>query len=99
MSPSSLTHFRGSLRYEEGLAVANGTTFGLTAGVVAASLKHASRFKRNAQAGYVMVNLPTVGTHYHVPFGGRQGSSYGPREQGAYAKAFYTVVKTAYTRP
>ena len=99
MSPSSLTHFRGSLRYEEGLAVANGTAFGLTAGVVAASLKHASRFKRNAQAGCVMVNLPTVGTHYHVPFGGRQGSSYGPREQGAYAKAFYTVVKTAYTRP
>jgi len=85
--------------YEEGLAVANDTPFGLTAGVVTASLKHASHFKRNAQAGCVMVNLPTAGTDYHVPFGGRKGSSYGPREQGSYAKEFYTVVKTAYVRP
>ena len=33
----------------------------------------------------VMVNLPTAGVDYHVPFGGRKGSSYGPREQGRYA--------------
>ena len=45
----------------------------------------------------VMVNLPTAGVDYHVPFGGRKGSSYGPREQGRYAKEFYTTVKTAYT--
>ena len=32
-----------------------------------------------------------------MPFGGRKGSSYGPREQGRYAKEFYTIVKTAYT--
>jgi aldehyde dehydrogenase (NAD+) len=85
--------------YEEALAVANDTVFGLTAGVVTNSLKHASHFKRNAQAGVVMVNLPTAGTDYHVPFGGRKGSSYGPREQSSYAREFYTIVKTAYTRP
>ena len=45
----------------------------------------------------VMVNLPTAGVDYHVPFGGRKGSSYGPREQGRYAAEFYTTVKTAYT--
>ena len=45
----------------------------------------------------VMVNLPTAGVDYHVPFGGRKGSSYGPREQGRYAQEFYTTVKTAYT--
>ncbi len=56
-------------------------------------------FKRNAEAGMVMVNLPTAGVDYHVPFGGRKGSSYGPREQGAYAEEFYTTVKTAYTFP
>jgi alpha-ketoglutaric semialdehyde dehydrogenase len=44
-----------------------------------------------------MVNLPTAGVDYHVPFGGRKGSSYGPREQGRYAVEFYTTVKTAYT--
>ncbi|WP_245986704.1 aldehyde dehydrogenase family protein [Azospirillum thermophilum] len=71
--------------YEEALAAANDTAFGLAAGICTTSLKHASHFKRNAQAGMVMVNLPTAGVDYHVPFGGRKASSYGPREQGAYA--------------
>ena len=62
-----------------------------------AGLKYATHFKRHSQVGMVMVNLPTAGVDYHVPFGGRKGSSYGPREQGRYAQEFYTVVKTAYT--
>jgi acyl-CoA reductase-like NAD-dependent aldehyde dehydrogenase len=85
--------------YDEALAVANDTDFGLSAGIVTTSLKHASHFKRQSQAGMVMVNLPTAGVDYHVPFGGRKGSSYGPREQGRYAQEFFTVVKTAYTLP
>jgi aldehyde dehydrogenase (NAD+) len=83
--------------YEEALALANDTPFGLSAGIATTSLKHATHFKRHAQAGMVMVNLPTAGVDYHVPFGGRKGSSYGPREQGRYAQEFFTVVKTAYT--
>src|SRR6478609_8999295 len=83
--------------YEEALAVANDTEFGLSSGICTSSLKYASHFKRNSEAGMVMVNLPTAGVDYHVPFGGRKGSSYGPREQGAYAREFYTIVKTAYT--
>ncbi|WP_312459842.1 aldehyde dehydrogenase family protein [Comamonas sp.] len=83
--------------YEEALAVANDTAFGLSAGIATTNLKYASHFKRHAQAGMVMVNLPTAGVDYHVPFGGRKGSSYGPREQGRYAQEFYTTVKTAYT--
>jgi aldehyde dehydrogenase (NAD+) len=85
--------------YEEALAVANDTPFGLSSGICTTSLKHAAHFKRNAQAGMVMVNLPTAGVDYHVPFGGRKGSSYGSREQGRYAAEFYTMVKTAYTLP
>jgi aldehyde dehydrogenase (NAD+) len=85
--------------YDEALSVANDTDFGLSSGICTASLKHASHFKRNSEAGMVMVNLPTAGVDYHVPFGGRKGSSYGPREQGRYAAEFYTVVKTAYTLP
>jgi aldehyde dehydrogenase (NAD+) len=85
--------------YDEALAVANDTEFGLCSGVVTASLKHASHFKRHAQAGMVMVNLPTAGVDYHVPFGGRKGSSYGAREQGRYAAEFFTTVKTAYIAP
>jgi aldehyde dehydrogenase (NAD+) len=85
--------------YEEALAVANDTPYGLSAGICTTSLKHAQHFKRHAQAGLVMVNLPTAGVDYHVPFGGRKGSSYGPREQGRYAAEFYTTVKTAYVLP
>jgi aldehyde dehydrogenase (NAD+) len=85
--------------YEEALAVANDTNFGLAAGIVTTSLKHATHFKRHSEAGMVMVNLPTAGVDYHVPFGGRKGSSYGPREQGKYAVEFFTTVKTAYTQP
>jgi aldehyde dehydrogenase (NAD+) len=83
--------------YEEALAVANDTEFGLSAGICTTSLKHATHFKRNAEAGMVMVNLPTAGVDFHVPFGGAKGSSYGAREQGRYAVEFYTTVKTAYT--
>ena len=82
--------------YDEALAVANDTPYGLSSGVATTSLKHAEHFKRNSAAGMVMVNLPTAGVDYHVPFGGRKGSSYGPREQGRYAVEFYTTVKTSY---
>jgi alpha-ketoglutaric semialdehyde dehydrogenase len=85
--------------YDEALAIANDTTYGLSSGICTTSLKAASHFKRHAQTGLVMVNLPTAGLDYHVPFGGRKKSSYGPREQGAYAKEFYTIVKTAYVAP
>ena len=82
--------------YEEALAEANNTPFGLSAGIATSSLKYATHFKRHSQAGMVMVNLPTAGVDYHVPFGGRKGSSYGSREQGRYAQEFFTTVKTAY---
>jgi aldehyde dehydrogenase (NAD+) len=85
--------------YDEALAIANDTEFGLAAGICTTSLKYSSHFKRNSEAGMVMVNLPTAGVDYHVPFGGRKGSSYGAREQGSYAREFYTTVKTAYTYP
>ncbi len=85
--------------YEEAVAVANDTEFGLTSGIVTTSLRHAHDFRRRSAAGMVMVNLPTAGVDFHVPFGGRKGSNYGPREQGAYAREFYTVVKTVYTQP
>lgn len=83
--------------YEEALAVANGVEFGLSAGIVTTSLKHARDFQRRAKAGMVMVNLPTAGVDYHVPFGGTKSSSYGAREQGFAAAEFFTQTKTAYS--
>ena len=85
--------------YDEGIALANDTEFGLAASVMTQNLKEAEHFKRNAKFGSVLVNLATAGLDYHVPFGGRNSSSYGPREQGEHAKDFYTIMKTAYTNP
>jgi len=82
--------------YEEALALANQGSFGLSAGIATTSLARAQHFKRNVRAGMVMVNLPTAGVDYHVPFGGTRGSSYGPREQGFAAVEFYTQMKTVY---
>lgn len=85
--------------YEEAVSVANDTDFGLASGICTTSLKLANDFKQRSTAGMVMVNVPTAGVDYHVPFGGRKNSSYGPREQGAHARDFYTVLKTTYTQP
>jgi acyl-CoA reductase-like NAD-dependent aldehyde dehydrogenase len=85
--------------YEQALEVSNDSDFGLTSGIITNSLKYAGHFKRHSQSGCVMVNLPTAGTDYHVPFGGRKNSSYGPREQGSSAREFYTIVKTNYSKP
>ena len=85
--------------YDEALATANDTEFGLSAGICTTSLKHARHFERNAEAGLTMVNLPTAGLDYHVPFGGRKASSYGPREQGSHAAEFFTITKTSYVNP
>ncbi|MFN4155868.1 MAG: aldehyde dehydrogenase family protein [Paracoccaceae bacterium] len=83
--------------FDEALAVANDTEFGLSSGICTTSLRSAREFKRRSTAGMVMVNLPTAGVDYHVPFGGRRGSSFGPREQGRHAVDFYTATKTAYS--
>ena len=85
--------------YEEALEVSNDSDFGLTSGIITNSLKYAGHFKRHSKSGCVMVNLPTAGTDYHVPFGGRKNSSYGAREQGQYAREFYTIIKTNYSKP
>jgi len=84
---------------EHALALANDTEFGLSAGVCTTSLRYAAMFRDGLQAGIVMINLPTAGVDYHVPFGGTKGSSSGSREQGRYAVEFFTTVKTAYVKP
>ena len=84
--------------YDEALGVANDTAFGLSSGIITTSLKYATDFRKKSAAGMVMVNLATAGVDYHVPFGGRKGSSYGAREQGRHAVDFYTAIKTAYTQ-
>jgi acyl-CoA reductase-like NAD-dependent aldehyde dehydrogenase len=85
--------------YEEAVAVANDTQFGLVGGICTTSLSRAEDYQARAETGMVMVNLPTAGVDPHVPFGGRKRSSYGPHEQGTHAQEFFTQTKTAYVQP
>jgi acyl-CoA reductase-like NAD-dependent aldehyde dehydrogenase len=81
---------------EHALEIANDTEFGLSGGVYTTSLKHARMFQDGLKVGMVMVNVPTAGVDLQAPFGGTKGSSFGPREQGPYAREFYTRIKTCY---
>lgn len=83
--------------YEQALSISNDTEYGLVAGIFTRSLARATHFRKHSKSGCVMINLPTAGTDYHVPFGGRKNSSYGSREQGRAAVEFYTHVKTTYS--
>ena len=85
--------------YDEALAAANASTMNLSAGICTTDLAEAAHFRRHSKAGMVMVNLPTAGVDFHVPFGGRGESSHGPREQGTAAVEFFTTSKTSYTHP
>jgi acyl-CoA reductase-like NAD-dependent aldehyde dehydrogenase len=83
---------------DHAIELANGVRFGLSAGVCTRSLTSAYEFMHRVEAGLVMVNLPSAGVEYHVPFGGSKASSLGMREQGSVAVDFYTEIKTVYMK-
>jgi alpha-ketoglutaric semialdehyde dehydrogenase len=82
--------------YEEAVALANDTPFGLSAAVFTRDLGLALRFAKDVRAGVVKVNQESAGLELHVPFGGTKSSSSGSREQGRAAREFFTEWKTVY---
>ncbi|RRJ33798.1 2,5-dioxovalerate dehydrogenase [Halocatena pleomorpha] len=83
--------------FEEGLDVANGVEYGLSASIVTDDHTEANRFVEEAEAGVVKVNEKTTGLELHVPFGGfKRSSSETWREQGDAGLDFYTIEKTVY---
>jgi aldehyde dehydrogenase (NAD+) len=84
---------------DEALERANATRFGLSAAIFTSSLRSATRFQNEAQAGLIHVNSQTAGADVHVPFGGLKGSGFGPHEQGRAALDFYTELVTVYVDP
>lgn len=84
---------------DEAIAVGNAVRFGLVASVFTSDLSQALRLTRRVEAGMVRVNAPTSGVDFNAPFGGSKESSYGPREQGQAARAFYTESRTVLIVP
>ncbi len=82
--------------FEEALAVANASPYGLTAAIWTASVHRGQEFVRRVVAGGVQVNGPTYGFEPHVPFGGEKDSGTGWREPGTEALDVYSDWKTVY---
>jgi aldehyde dehydrogenase (NAD+) len=82
--------------FEEALAVANASPYGLTAAIWTASIHRGQEFVRRIVAGGVQVNGPTYGFEPHVPFGGQRDSGTGWREPGTEALDVYSDWKTVY---
>ncbi len=82
--------------YEEAVALANDTPFGLTAALFTRDLGKALRFSRHIRAGVVKVNQESAGLEFQAPFGGMRQSSSGSPEQGKVARDFFTQWKTVY---
>jgi acyl-CoA reductase-like NAD-dependent aldehyde dehydrogenase len=83
---------------DDAVAIANGIRFGLSASICTRSLSAAFEFINRVEAGLIMVNLPSAGVEYQVPFGGSKESSMGMREQGSVAVDFYSELKTVYLK-
>jgi aldehyde dehydrogenase (NAD+) len=82
--------------FDEAVAVANDSSYGLTAAIWTASIHRAQEFLRRVQSGVAAVNGPTYGSEPHMPFGGLKDSGNGWREAGTEAIDVYSDLKTLY---
>ncbi|WP_312438836.1 aldehyde dehydrogenase family protein [Achromobacter sp.] len=83
--------------YEDAIAQANDTEYGLSAAIATTDARYAHRFARDIQAGTVKINRTTTGNLINAPFGGLKHSSTSTfRESGRVGLEFYTQIKTVY---
>lgn len=84
--------------FDDALRIANNVKYGLSASLCTSNISRMMEYTNRIEAGTIMVNLPSAGIEYQVPFGGVKGSSSGFREQGPVAVNFYTQLKTVYVK-
>ncbi len=82
--------------FDEAVALANDSPFGLTAAIHTRSLHRAMTFLNRIQSGVAVVNGGTYGSEPHMPFGGLRQSGNGWREAGTQALDVYSDLKTIY---
>lgn len=83
---------------EQAFAAAQDSEFGLSLALFTTNLATAIRAQQQLDVGILHVNSESAGADPHVPFGGAKASGYGPKEQGAAAREFYTHTTTTYLR-
>ncbi len=79
--------------FDEAIALANDTEYGLAASIFTANVKRAIRGARSIRAGTVTVNSFGEGD-ISTPFGGFKTSGFGGRDNGIHAHDQYTRIKT-----
>jgi aldehyde dehydrogenase (NAD+) len=84
--------------FEEALALANDTHYGLTAAIHTRNLHRSEEFRERCRAGVVSINGPTYGSEPHLPFGGLNESGNGFREAGTEVLDVYSEWKTVYVK-
>lgn len=84
--------------FEQAIALANQVKFGLSASIVTNQLNRTFDYINQIEAGLIIVNLPSAGVEYQLPFGGTKASSTGYREQGSVATDFYSELRTVYLK-
>ncbi|MGH9560903.1 MAG: aldehyde dehydrogenase family protein, partial [Terracidiphilus sp.] len=82
--------------FEEGIEIANGVQYGLSASIYTRNVNNAFVAQRDLETGIVYVNAPTIGAETHLPFGGIKNTGNGHREAGLAALDFYSEWKTLY---
>ena len=82
--------------FDEAIAAANATSYGLTAAIWTDSVHRAQEFVARVRSGVASVNGPTYGSEPHMPFGGEGQSGNGWREAGTEALDVYSDWKTVY---
>ena len=82
--------------FDEALALANDSPYGLTACIHTRSLHRAVQFTQKVQTGVAVVNAGTYGSEPHMPFGGLKDSGNGTREPGTEALDVYSELKDIY---
>jgi acyl-CoA reductase-like NAD-dependent aldehyde dehydrogenase len=82
--------------YDEAIAVANGTEYGLSCAIFTENARTAFRAMRDIQSGLVYINAGTTGSEPHLPFGGVKHSGNGHRELGPNAIDEWSEVKTVF---
>ena len=81
---------------EQGIEVANGVPYGLSASIYTRNVNHAFAAIQDLYTGIVYVNAPTIGAETHLPFGGTKQTGNGHREAALAAIEFFSEWKSVY---